>query len=387
MPGSTNRVIETRQTGSGLQVGREAGSRKGNRLRDALGKAVETPSATQSRWCSSVHAANESRDGCFTHPRWARALQVELEGNLGCACQGCVRGDTSTVLARGSRGISGERASVLNGLVMDGRLAADSHWECRRFFSLAGKTLKDFPIAGVSPEKLPQLYRLQGNGRMHYRYEAAGLEGLVARVAQLAGHGYCFFVLGRVPAGKCAAAIDEKLLRKYGVALSRDQRYRRKRRGEAALHYVRWENHFVLLATHGRHPFFHSEQSRLRDLRETPLRLGGYSISLRAEPGRGKRFRAAVRLDKETFRLVRDRFLENAVHRRAESIAAAIWSLPFEPYRPIRKQLFRVLSQVNDRRKRAGFEPVPRSCIRWKHRQGPQLATAEEESINKRLAN
>lgn len=208
---------------------------------------------------------------------------------------------------------------------------------------------------------------------MEYRYVATGLEGFVARVVQLAGHGYCFYVLGQIPADKSPADVDRKLIEKYDIALSRDQRYRRKRRGQAAMHYVRWEDRFVLLATHGRHQFFSDERARIRDLKRTPLRIGGYSISLRRDPAKGGKLRAAVRIDKETYRMVRDSFLERAVHRRGESIAAAMWSVPFEPYRPIREQLFRVLCQVNDRRKRAGYEPVPASCIRWKHAQTGQV--------------
>ncbi len=138
-------------------------------------------------------------------------------------------------------------------------------------------------------------------------------------------------------------------------------------------YYFRWEDQFVLLSTHGQHQFFRNEQAGMRDIKRTPVRIGGYSISLRRDPKKRGKLRAAVRIDKETYRMVRDSFLERAVHRRSESIAAAMWSVPFEPYRPIREQLFRVLKQVNECRKRAGYERVPASCLRWKHAQKMKL--------------
>jgi len=126
-------------------------------------------------------------------------------------------------------------------------------------------------------------------------------------------------------------------------------------------------------ALHGRHQFFADERVRIHDLKRTPLRIGGYSISLRRDPKRRGQLRAAVRIDKEAYRMVRDSFLELSVHRRPEAIAAAIWSVPFEPYRPIREQLFRILTKVNERRKRAGYDAVPASCIRWKHTQAARV--------------
>ena len=47
---------------------------------------------------------------------------------------------------------------------------------------------------------------------------------------------------------------------------------------------------------------------------------------------------------------------------------AAILALPFEPYRPVRRQLFEIVRLVNRRRKLAGLPLVSGSAVRW-HRQ------------------
>src|SRR3989304_7567751 len=117
---------------------------------------------------------------------------------------------------------------------------------------------------------------------MQYRYETTSLEGFVQYLASnLLPHGYWFYVTGRVPDGKDAGAVDRKLIEKYGIGLSRQQRARRKLAGQANLHYVRLGRFWVLLATHGEHAFFREEGDRVRDIRHTPLQGGGYSLTVR----------------------------------------------------------------------------------------------------------
>ena len=56
---------------------------------------------------------------------------------------------------------------------------------------------------------------------MQYRAEATSVEGFVQQIACCyLRHGYWFFVTGRVPAGKDPHAVDEKLIKKYGIDVS-----------------------------------------------------------------------------------------------------------------------------------------------------------------------
>jgi hypothetical protein len=117
---------------------------------------------------------------------------------------------------------------------------------------------------------------------MEYRCQAASALGFIQILAcNYLPHGYWFYVTGQVPGGKDPQTVDQKILAKYGITLSRQQRARRKLAGQANLHYVRYDDFFVILATPGRHPFFAEEGALLRDIRKVPLQFAGYSICVK----------------------------------------------------------------------------------------------------------
>jgi hypothetical protein len=200
---------------------------------------------------------------------------------------------------------------------------------------------------------------------MPYRAVVTSVEGFVQQIACCyLRHGYWFYVQGRVPGDKNPAAVDAKLIDKYGIDVSESTRARRKRLGRANLQYLRHERAFVLLATKGEHEFFHAEAQSLRDMRHVPLKYGGYAISYR----RGGRTRegepdgklhAHVEIERRRYLLMKARVLELATHRSAETLAMAFYRFPFEPYAPIRRQMLNLLRAVNRARKRAGYRLVP----------------------------
>jgi hypothetical protein len=156
-------------------------------------------------------------------------------------------------------------------------------------------------------------------------------------------------------------AVDGKLVSKYGVALSRWQRARRKRGGWANLHYLRWERFWVMVATEGEHRFFVEEAKNLRDAREEPIKVGGYAIQMRQG-------HAHVRIEEGEFQRLKAWLLELATRRSAADVGRAFWCVLWEPYAPVRSQLLGLLAAVNERRKRAGGEPVPTAAIRRRRR-------------------
>lgn len=197
---------------------------------------------------------------------------------------------------------------------------------------------------------------------MEYRCEATSLEGFIQQLAvNYLPHGYWFCVRGEVPAGKDPAAVDRKLLDRYGIELSRWARARRKRGGGANIHYLRWQNVFVLLSTHGHHRFFDDEKASVFDVRRSPIRLFGYAVSFRQG-------RSHVRIDDERYRELKAYFLERATHRTAAVLGEELRRLPFEPYAPVRRQLFIILRAVNRARRAAGFQAVPWTALRLRRR-------------------
>jgi hypothetical protein len=197
--------------------------------------------------------------------------------------------------------------------------------------------------------------------RYTYQYEATTSGGFVQQLAvAYLGHGYWFYVTGHVPEGKDPAAVDQKLLAKYEVWVSKWARARRKAAGLANCQYLRHDRFFVLLASHGEHPFFEGEE-HFKDAREEPIKFGGYSIS--AKRGSDGKWHPSVRIHPETYRELKAYFVGLATHRTVETLSYELRRIPFEPYGPVKVQLLSLLRAVNRTRKTAGLEPVPPSAL------------------------
>ncbi|MBX9582578.1 MAG: hypothetical protein K2X87_19910 [Gemmataceae bacterium] len=229
---------------------------------------------------------------------------------------------------------------------------------------------------------------------MTYRSEATTREGFIQHLASnLLPHGYFFYVQGLVPAGKDPRTVDAKLIDRYGIDLSPSARYRRKRAGLANLHYLRFGREWVLLATHGEHSFFEAEKETLRDVRKVALKALGYSLRLvkggylrKDDPDSSAsedgKLRVRVQIGRERYLDLKAYFLEVAIRLPPDELAKAFHAVPFEPYAPVRLQLWNLLRWVNQARHTAGLERLPSSVIRTKRvivkpfelQQGEELA-------------
>jgi hypothetical protein len=190
------------------------------------------------------------------------------------------------------------------------------------------------------------------------QYEATTIGGFVQQIAvSYIGNGYFFYVTGRVPERKDPNLLDRKFEEAYGLDISKWSRSRRKQAGYANVRYIRFERFFVLLATAGEHEFFANEGKLIRDVRRVPLKFGGYSMSHRGG-------HAHVRIEQETYKMVKAHLVDLAVRRSVESLEAEFRGLPFEPYRPVVRQVLTILRAVNRVRKAAGYQPVPAASLR-----------------------
>ena len=215
---------------------------------------------------------------------------------------------------------------------------------------------------------------------MEYRCAATSIAGFVQQlVSCYLPHGYWFYVSGNVPETKDPQSVDQKLLDKYGISLSRTSRARRKSVGIANVHYIRYQRRFLLLATHGFHPFYDDEAESIRDARRIPIKFEGYSISV-AKGGflqkpheavvalRDTKWRVRVQIERELYRGLRAYFEDIAVRRSASQLARELADLPFEPYAPVRQQLLNLVRYINQRRKVASLEPLGFSVLRYRRR-------------------
>ncbi len=119
------------------------------------------------------------------------------------------------------------------------------------------------------------------------------------------------------------------------------------------------------------------EASQLRDIREAPIQIAGYSIYLKRGDFKKKlspdeqvtpddKWHARVLISRERYKELRARFLDIACHRKVESLIAEINGLPFEPYKPVWRQLRKLVRLINKKRKAAGYSPVPMTAVRWR---------------------
>jgi hypothetical protein len=192
------------------------------------------------------------------------------------------------------------------------------------------------------------------------------MEGFLQQLAcSYITHGYHYYVVGEIPEGKDLTNVDAGIVARFGLELSRFTRARRKRAGLANAQYIRYRRFFVLLATapRGEHPFFREHSSsQVRHIKDTPIAFGGYSIGYHR--GVDRKWHASVRIHPNRYRSLKAYLLDLATKRTVPQLALEFQNLRFEPYAPIRRQLFALLRAVNRERGVAGLPEVPWSCLR-----------------------
>jgi hypothetical protein len=197
---------------------------------------------------------------------------------------------------------------------------------------------------------------------MGYRCVASCPGAFIQQLAvAYVGRGYFFYVTGRIPPTKKPECVDTKLIALYGVDVSKWSRARKKRAGGASVQYLRLDHEFVLLATHGTHPFFEREGGRVRDVRREPLKIAGYSIGYRANAVR-------VHIERERYLDLRAYFTEVATRRAKEFLEGELHALPWEPYAPVKGQYYSLYKLINERRGAANLPPLSPLCVPQKRR-------------------
>lgn len=200
---------------------------------------------------------------------------------------------------------------------------------------------------------------------MPYQCVATTVAGFVQQLAvNYVARGYYFYVTGTIPQGKDPSKTDRKIMGQYGIDISKWARARRKAAGLANVHYLRHDWFYVIIATHGEHPFFTAEQNQIRDIRKQPLRFKNYAIGV-GRSHRDRSLHVSVRIQREVFRDLLAQFKQIAVRRTVGELCCELRTLPFEPYAPIRDQFRIILRAVNRQRKTAGFELVPWNVVRF----------------------
>jgi hypothetical protein len=202
---------------------------------------------------------------------------------------------------------------------------------------------------------------------MIYRHIASSERAFVQQLAvAYVSNGYWYYVTGCIPEYKDVLRIDEKLLAKYHVAISKWARARRKQQGLANVQYLRHHRFFIIIATRGLHRFFDEEGKCVKDIRREPVHFAGYSISYRR--GIDRKWHASVRIHPVEYNQLKNHLVDMATCRSVQSMCREFQRIPFEPYAPVRRQLLNILRAANRVRRRSGYESVPVAAIRMGRR-------------------
>lgn len=195
---------------------------------------------------------------------------------------------------------------------------------------------------------------------MQYRCVTTSVAGFIQQVAvSYVARGYWFYVAGCVPPKKDPEHVDQKLIARYGIAVSQKERCRRKRAGLSNMQYIRHERFFLLMASHGQHVFFEEEAGQVRDARRAPIQYAGYAISYRNQ-------RVCVRIAVDEYARLKAHFLELACRRSVDALAGEFACVRMQPYAPVRVQMLNIWRAVNRARRAAGLETMPIEGVPWK---------------------
>ena len=201
--------------------------------------------------------------------------------------------------------------------------------------------------------------------KTNYQCEAKSVDAFIAQLIRYVASGHYFYLTGRIPDRKDAAAVDRKLVELYGIAKPRWARARRRLAGTAGIHYLRHGRLFVLIATHGKHPFFEDHATSFCDVRRQALHVGGYAVRYTYSV-REQRWKVFVRLDRETYRNLRAQMLDMALrasYRAPDALEREFRRLHWQPYEPVRRQLAAIVKAVNRKRRHAGCRPISLSSV------------------------
>lgn len=195
------------------------------------------------------------------------------------------------------------------------------------------------------------------------RVEALSVAGFVQQLAvNYIGHGYWFYVTGRVPDGKDPREVDRRLTEKYDLNISKWERARRKVAGLGNARMIRHDRFFVLIATHGFHPFKEAEAAVLRDVRRDAIAFADYSIGY--HQGVDRLWHPSVRIHPQAYQRIKAYFIDIACRRSAEQLLAELNQIPFERYAPVRRQLLHLLRHINRARNLNGLDELSMSGLR-----------------------
>lgn len=97
------------------------------------------------------------------------------------------------------------------------------------------------------------------------------------------------------------------------------------------------------MATDGKSSFF--ELTDIRDARKVTIKFGGYALGYKHD--QNEKGHPSVKIYKPFYKKLEKQMLDLARHGKTALLVKAFFDAPFEPYAPVRNQMFFILKKVN----------------------------------------
>ena len=219
---------------------------------------------------------------------------------------------------------------------------------------------------------------------------------MLQQIVYLVSKGYTYYSTGEIPLNKAhkARSIDLKIISKYNIDLSKDQRARRKKKKLANFYYLRWKNQFVILHTEGKleqppDDVFHNIAKKSKGENKFKINIGKELI-LNIVLVNGK---ATVVLDKSTFKDVKtelDELVKNKQIKKLYKRYSMLNSIP--AWSGIVKQKFLLQEEIFKAAKKYGLNTKKKNQIKYPYEyknliEYPLWINTYRKPVNKEFLN
>ena len=210
-----------------------------------------------------------------------------------------------------------------------------------------------------------------GGTNMKIDYLCKSWQFMLQQIIYLVSKGYTYYSVGEIPLNKASKArsIDQKIIDKYNIDLSKHQRNRRKKKKLANFYYLRWKNQFIILHTEGKFDesvkmddVFHNISKKSKGGNKFKINIGK-ELSVNIVLVNGK---ATVVLDKGTYKDIKielDELVKNKQIGKLYKRFSMLNSIP--AWSGIVKQKFLLQEEIYKAAKKYGLNTKKKNKIKY----------------------
>lgn len=209
---------------------------------------------------------------------------------------------------------------------------------------------------------------------MKVDYLCLSWQFFIQQVVHLVGVGYYKYHIGYIPMdkGHKALKIDSKIINKYNIDLSKDQRYRRKKKKLANFYYLRWQHQFIILMSDGAldvqldDEFFdiRNKQKEINRLKVNVTEKLRFNISLNIKEN--NKYGVTVNFDNYTYKNFKAEIEDYIQHRQVKQLEHFFKKMRGLPaWQGVIRQEYKLLEEVYKYAKKYNLNTKNKNLIKY----------------------